>query len=52
VIDHQLGDDTELAPVRLTDELLEVGAGAVGRMHVVVVGNIVSVVAQRRGVEG
>ncbi len=51
VIDHQLGDDAHAAAVRLADEALEIGHAAVGGMDVLVVGDVVAVVAQRRRVE-
>ena len=40
-----------LAPVRLVDEAIEVLQRAVARMDVLVVGDVVAVVAQRRRVE-
>ena len=51
VIDHELGDDPQIAAVRLADKLLEVVHPPVGRVDVLVVGNVVAVVAQRRGIE-
>ena len=51
VVDDQLGDDPNVAAVRLGDEAIEVRERAVGRMHVLVVGDVVPVVAQRRGIE-
>ena len=51
VVDHQLGDHPQAAAVRLAQEAPEVAAGAVGGMDVGVVGDVVAVVAQRRGVE-
>ena len=51
VVDHQLGDDAQPAPVRLANKALEIGHAAIGRVDVLVVGDVVAVVAQRRGVE-
>ena len=51
VVDDQLGDDADAAPVRLVDEALEVVERAVARMDVLVVGDVVAVVAQRRRIE-
>ena len=52
VVDDELGDDADVPPVRLVDEAIEVGERAVGGMNVLVVGDVVAVVAQRRGIEG
>ena len=51
MVDDELGDDPEAAPVRFADELAEVGAGAVVRVDPVIVGDVVAVVAQRRRIE-
>ena len=51
VVDDELGDDLQPAPVRFAHERAEVVARAVVRMHVVVVGDVVAVVAQRRRIE-
>ena len=51
VVDDQLGDDAQPAPVRLAHETLEVAAGSIHRVDVVVIGDVVTVVAQRRWVE-
>src|SRR5262245_4284039 len=51
VIDDELGDYPEIAPVRLADERLEIGHLPIGRIDVPIVGNIVPVVAQRRWIE-
>ncbi len=51
VVDHELGDHPQAALVRLGHERLEVGHLAVGRVDRLVVGDVVAVVAQRRGVE-
>ena len=42
----------QAAAVRLADEVADVGAGAVVGMDVVVVGDVVAVVLERRGIEG
>ena len=52
VVDHQLGDHLEAAVVGLAHELAEVAQGAVVRVHAPVVGDVVTVVLLRRGVEG
>src|SRR6185312_16833766 len=51
VIDHQLGDDLEAPLVGLAEEELEVLQRSVGGMYARVVGDVVAVVAPRRGVE-
>ena len=51
VVDDQLGDHAQAALVRLVHEGAEVVQRAVGRVHVLVVGDVVAVVAQRRRVE-
>ena len=51
VVDHQLGDDAHAALVRGGDEVLHVGHRAVLGMDVAVVGDVVAVVAPRRGIE-
>ena len=52
VIDHQLGDDPNPAAMRLAQKRLEVGERTVVRMDRRVVGDVVSVIAQRRRIEG
>ena len=52
VVDDQLGDDPDAAPVRFVDEAVEVRQRAVARMDVLVVRDVVPVVSQRRRVEG
>ena len=52
VIDDQLGDHPQLPAVRLLDEAIEVGQRAIARVDVLVVGDVVAVVPQRRRVEG
>ena len=51
VVDDQLGDHPQAAPVRLVDQPPGVLERAVGRVDGAVVGDVVAVVAQRRGVE-
>ena len=51
VVDDQLGDDADVAAVRLGHEPIEVVQRAVARMDVLVVRDVVAVVAQRRRVE-
>jgi hypothetical protein len=51
VIEDQLGDDPEIAPMRLAHESAELGARAVGGVDVVVVGDVVAVVAARGRIE-
>ena len=51
VVDDEFGDDPQPAPVRLVDEAAEVAHRAVGWVDRAVVGNVVTVVAQRRGIE-
>ena len=51
VVDDELGDDADAAVVRGLDEGLEVPGHAVGRIDAAVVGDVVAVVAQRRGIE-
>ncbi len=52
MVDHQLGDDAQAARVGRSDQLAHVGDRAVVRVHAAVVGDVVAVVASRRGVEG
>ena len=49
VIDDELGDDAQPAPVGFLDEGAEVIARAVLRMDVVIVGDVVAVVAPGEG---
>ena len=51
VVDDQLGDDAQAAAVRLAQEVAEVVAACRRRVDVGVVGDVVAVVLQRRGVE-
>jgi hypothetical protein len=52
VVDDQLGDHLQAAAVRLGHEPAKVLQRAVVGMHVAVVGDVIAVVAQRRGIEG
>ena len=47
VVDHQLGDHLEPPPVSLAQKDLEVLQAAVGRVDVVVIGDVVAVVPER-----
>ena len=51
VVDDELGDDADVAAMRLRHEALEVLHRAVARMDVLVVGDVVAVVSERRRVE-
>ena len=51
VVDHQLGDHADAALVRCVDEALHVVQRAVVGMHAAVVGDVVAVIQQRRGIE-
>ena len=51
VVDHELRDDPKSAIVRGIHERQEVPSRAVARMNVVVVGDVVAVVAERRRIE-
>ena len=51
VVADQLGDHPQAAPVRLAEEALDVAQRAVVGVDARVVGDVVAVVAQRRGIE-
>ena len=51
VIEDQLGDDPQVAPMRLAHEGAELGARSVGGVDVAVVGDVVTIIAPGRGVE-
>ena len=51
VIDHQFGDDSQAPVFGLPEEGLEIAAGAVIRVDAGVVGDVVAVVLERRGVK-
>src|SRR5262249_34797022 len=44
VIQYELGDHLDPAPVRFSQELLEIAQAAVGRVHIVVVSNVVAII--------
>ena len=52
MVQHQLGDHPQPAPVRLAQEALKILQRAVRGMNIGVIGDVVAVVAQRRGTEG
>ena len=52
VVEHQFGDHPQAAVMRGLEERLEVAHGAVGGMDRGVVGDVVAVVLERRGIEG
>ncbi len=45
VIDHQLGDDFETPGVGFADQNPEVGQGPIVGMHILIIGNVVTVIA-------
>ena len=51
VVDDQLGDHAQVALMRLGDEALGIGHGAVIGVHRLVFGNVVPIVAAWRGIE-
>ena len=52
VVQHELGDDAQVAAVRLVEEAAELAEVAVRGIDAAVVGDVVALVAQRRRVEG
>ena len=52
MVQHQIHDDTDIALLRFGDEPVEVGEGAILRVDVVVVGDVVAEVDLRRGIDG
>ncbi len=52
VVHHQFGDYPQAAPVRFAHQRAQVVAGAVLRVNIAVVGDVVAVVLHRRGIEG
>jgi len=52
VVDDQLGNDAQAAGVGGVEDFLEVGERAVGGVDFGVIGDVVAVVLQRRGIEG
>ncbi len=51
VVDHQLGNHPQAAVVGFGDKALGVGHGPVVRVHSLVLGNVIAVVAPRRRIE-
>ncbi len=51
VIDHEFGDDAQAAPLGFDDEAPEILHGAEIGIDVAIVGDVVAVVAARRGIE-
>ena len=51
VVDDELGDDAQAALMGLAHEDAEIRHRAVARIDVAVIGDVVAVVAQRRGIE-
>src|SRR5690606_2448965 len=51
VVDDQFGDHPQPALVSLGNEALGIGHVAVVRMHAAILGNVIAIVAPRRGVE-
>src|SRR6516225_324581 len=51
MVDYQLGDNAQIAAMCLAHECLEIGHPPIGRVDVLVIGNVVAVVAQWRGIE-
>ena len=52
VVDDELGDDPHAALVRFLDQPLDILQIAIGRIDRPIVGDVVAIVAQRRGIEG
>src|SRR5439155_17660111 len=52
VVQHELGDHLQPPPTRLAHERPKVPEGPVGRMNALVLGDVVAVVPERRGIEG
>src|SRR5438034_1486938 len=52
VVDDQLGDDPQIAAMCFSHEVLEIRHPSIGRIDVLVIGDVIAVVAQRRGIEG
>src|SRR5262245_32539193 len=51
VVDDELGDDTDISTMGLVDEAIEIRESAVGGMDILVIGNVIPIVAQRRWIE-
>src|SRR5437870_6515106 len=52
VVDDQLGDDPQIAAMGFPHKVLEVRHPPIGRIDVLVIGDVIAVVAQGRGIEG
>ena len=52
VVEHHVEQDADVALLRLGDEAVEVGEGAVLRVDALVVGDVVAEVDLRRGIHG
>src|SRR3954467_9655855 len=52
MVDNQLCDDTEIAPVCFSQEVLEVAQGAIGRMNTAKIGDVVPIISPGRGEKG
>ena len=51
VVDHELGDDAELAPLGFLHEAAEIRERAEIRIDLTIIGDVVAVVAPGRGIE-
>jgi hypothetical protein len=51
VVQDEVGDDAQTALVRLVQEVLDVVHRPVRRVHAVIIGDVVAVVAERGGIE-
>ena len=52
VVDHQFRDHLQAALVRRGQKRLEIGERSVVRVYVVIVGDVVAIIAQGRGIKG
>ena len=52
VVQHQIHNDADVALARLSNEAIEIGQGAVLRVDVLVVGDVVAEVHLRRRIAG
>ena len=52
VVDDQFGDHLEAEAVRLVQHVAKIVEGAELRVHVLIVGNVIAVILERRGIEG
>ena len=51
VIEDQFGDDAQTAPMRLAQECLEICQCAVHRIHRAIIGNVITIIFERRGIK-